>query len=157
MTPTRVRSLLAASAVCAAGAWLLLRLLYASLPPLPWTGVPTLGILAVAEAWSGRTIRARLRGTRRPPIQPIAVARMAALAKASALASALIGGLAAGFFIYVAGSLGKPAYRTDGYTAAGTFAAAAALVAAALYLEYGCRVPPSGDAPGAPPARGADH
>jgi hypothetical protein len=157
MTPTRIRTLLAAAAACALLMWLLLRLVYAALPPLPWTGVPALGVLAVGEGWSGRNIRARLRGRGdAAPIQPIAVARMAALAKASALASALIGGLAAGFLIYVAGSLGKPSYRTDGLAAAGTLAAAAALVAAALYLEHGCRVPPSDNqhhppgSPGAP-------
>ena len=154
MTPTRVRTLLTVAAVCAVAVWLLLRLVYAALPPLPWTGVPTLGILAVAETWSGRNIRSRLRGGgRSTPIPPIAVARMAALAKASALASALIGGLAAGFLIYVAGSLGRPSYRTDAYAAAGTFAAAAALVAAALYLENGCRVPPSGKTAGLPPTQ----
>jgi hypothetical protein len=154
MTPTRIRTLLAAAAACAVLMWLLLRLVYASLPPLPWTGVPALGVLAAGEGWSGRNIRARLRGSANAtPIQPIAVARMAALAKASALASALIAGLAAGFLIYVAGSLGKPSYRADALAAAGTLVAAAALVAAALYLEHGCRVPPSDDTPqpSAPP------
>jgi hypothetical protein len=155
MTPTRMRTLLAAAAVCAVLAWLVLRVVYASLPPLPWTGVPALGVLAIAETWSARSVRARLRGRRRgSPIPPIAVARMAALAKASSLASALIGGLAAGFLVYVAGSLDRASYRSDAYAAAGTFAAAAALVAAALYLEYGCRVPPSPDTQDEPPQDG---
>src|SRR5262249_55931595 len=79
-------------------------------------------------------------GTQVRPIAPIAVARMAALAKASSLAASIIAGLAAGFLIYVAGSLDKPAFRSDAYAAGGTFAAAVALVAAALYLENGCRV-----------------
>lgn len=141
-----MRTLLGTAAVCAVLAWLVLRVVYASLPPLPWTGVPTLGVLAIVETWTGRSVRARLRGPGRgSPIPPIAVARMAALAKASSLASALIAGLAAGFLIYVAGSLGKSSYRSDAYVAGGTFAAAVALVAAALYLEYGCRVPPPSD------------
>jgi hypothetical protein len=79
---------------------------------------------------------------------------MAVLAKASSLAAALIAGLAAGFLIYVAGSLDKAAYRQDAYTAGGTLACALALAAAALYLEYGCRVPP-GDQRGPPGAPGA--
>jgi hypothetical protein len=112
MTPTRVRTLVIIAAVCAIVAWLLLRQTYSSLPPLPWTGVPALLLLAVAEAWSGRSLRSRLRG-RGKPIPPIAVARMAALARATSLAAAFVGGFAAGFLLYVASSLDKTAYRAD--------------------------------------------
>jgi Protein of unknown function (DUF3180) len=152
MTPTRMRTLVVAAAVCAAAMWLVLRKAYASLPPLPWTAVPALVLLAVAEAISGWSVRARLRG-RGTPIPPIAVARMAALAKASSLAAALIGGLAAGFLIYVLGSVGRSsAYRSDAFASGATLGGAILLIAAALYLEYGCRVPSDGDkgAPGLP-------
>jgi hypothetical protein len=128
-------------AVCAAAAWLLLRGVYSALPPLPWTAVPALLLLAIAEGWSGRNLRARLRGdVGSKPILPIAVARMAALAKASSLAAALVGGLSAGFLIYVVGSLDKAAPRSDALVAASTLVAAILLVMAALYLERGCRV-----------------
>jgi hypothetical protein len=145
MTPTRVRTLVIIAVVCAIVAWLLLRQAYSSLPPLPWTGVPALLLLAVAEAWSGRSLRSRLRG-RGKPIPPIAVARMAALAKAT-----FVGGFAAGFLLYVTSSLDRAAYRADAYVSAATFGAAVILVLAALYLEYGCRVPTSQDEPGQPP------
>lgn len=141
MTPTRVWSLVVIGAICAVGSWLLLRVVYSDLPPLPWTGVPALLLLTIAEGWSGRNLRARIRG--RPgskPIMPIAVARMAALAKASSLAAALIGGLSAGFLIYVGGSLDKAAPRSDAFTAASTLAAAVLLAVAALYLERGCQI-----------------
>ena len=82
MTPTRIRTLLAAAAVCTVLAWLLLRIVYVSLPPLPWTGVPGLLVLALAEAWSGRSLRARLRGQGRG-IPPNAGAPKAARAKAT--------------------------------------------------------------------------
>jgi len=141
MKPTKVRTLALAALVCAVLAWLLLRLIYASLPPLPWTGVPALVLLAVAEAVSGWNVRARLRGGGGTKIAPIAVARMAALAKASSLAAALISGLAVGFLVYVLGSLDKPSFRTDAVTASVTLGSAMALMAAALYLEQGCRVP----------------
>jgi hypothetical protein len=141
MKPTKVRTLALAALVCAVLAWLLLRLVYASLPPLPWTGVPALVLLAVAEAVSGWNVRARLRGGGGTKIAPIAVARMAALAKASSLAAALIGGLAVGFLVYVLGSLDKPSFRADAVTASVTLGSAMALMAAALYLEQGCRVP----------------
>jgi uncharacterized protein DUF3180 len=141
VTPTRVWSLAVVGAVCAVGSWLLLRVVYSDLPPLPWTGVPALVLLAIAEGWSGRNLRARIRGRRGgKPIMPIAVARMAALAKASSLAAALIGGLAGGFLIYVSGSLNKTAPRNDAFAAAGTLAAAVLLAVAALYLERGCQV-----------------
>ena len=157
MTPTRIRTLALAALICAVLAWLVLRLVYVTLPPLPWTAVPALGLLAIAEAVSGRNVRARLRGegTR---IHPITVARMAALAKASSLTAAILGGLAAGFLIYVLGSLDKPAYRRDALVSGVTFASALALVAAALYLEYGCRVPTGrgqGGGTGQPPEPGS--
>jgi DMSO reductase anchor subunit len=150
MTPTRVWTLVIIAAVCAIISWLLLRQVYSVLPALPWTGVPALLLLAVAEAWSGRSLRARLRGRGRP-VPPIAVARMAALAKATSLAAALVGGLAAGFLLYVASSLDKAAYRADAYASAGTLVASVVLVMAALYLENGCRVPTMKDEPGPPP------
>ncbi len=150
MTPTRVRTLVIIAVVAAAVSWLLLRPTYSVLPPLPWTGVPALLLLAAAEAWSGRSLRARLRGRGRP-VPPIAVARMAALAKATSLAAALVGGLAAGLLLYVAGSLDKAAYRADAYASAGTLVSALVLVLAALYLENACRVPTPDDQAGQPP------
>jgi hypothetical protein len=161
MTPTKARTLLLTGLICAVGMWLLLRQVYTSLPPLPWSGVPALGLLAFAEAITGWNVRARLAG-RGTPIPPIAVARIAALAKASSLAGALIGGLAAGFLIYVSASLDKSAYRSDALVSGATLGAALLLVAAALYMEYGCRVrnghDPDQDAePGQPPHSGAAH
>ncbi|MGE5292198.1 MAG: DUF3180 domain-containing protein [Micromonosporaceae bacterium] len=128
--------------VCAAVTWLILRFAYRSLPPLPWSGAPTLLIVALAEAYTGMLLRARI--LRRPgtkPVEAIAVARMAALAKASAYTAAVISGLAAGFAIQVLGSLEKAIPRHDAIVAIGTLGAAVALAAAALYLEYCCRVP----------------
>ena len=154
MNPTRWPTLVVLAVGGAIVAWLGLGQTYSVLPPLPWTGVPALLLLAIAEAWSGRSLRTRLRGGGGRPVQPIAVARMAALAKATSLAAALIGGLAAGFLLYVAGSLDKAAYRADAYAAAATFGSAAVLTAAALYLEYGCRIPTSGRKDDQPPGPG---
>jgi hypothetical protein len=140
VTPTRPGTLLLIGAVCAAIAWLVVRETFATLPPLPWTAVPALALLAIGEAIVGRNLKARMEG-RRPgkPIEPIAVARTAALAKASSAAAVALGGLAAGFGAYVAGQLGKDVPRADAYAAGGTVIAAAALTAAALYLERCCR------------------
>ena len=93
---------------------------FATLPPLPWTAVPAMLLLAVGEAVTGHNLRARLTGRRAgKPLEPIAVARMAALAKASSAAAAALGGLAAGFAIYVTGLLDKAVPRHDAYAADG--------------------------------------
>jgi len=146
MRPTRASTLAIVAVVCAVVAWLLLRSVYEKLPPLPWTGVPALLVAAVAEAWTGRDLRARISGQRGlKPVAPLFVSRMVALAKASALAGAAIAGLAAGFVIYLSGSLSAPVPRQDAVTAAVTLGAAVLLACAALYLEYCCRVPTAPD------------
>jgi hypothetical protein len=128
--------------VCALVAWLIVRTTFSSLPTLPWTAAPAMLLLAAAEAVSGRNLRARIRGRRGgKPLAPIAVVRMAALAKASSVGGAAFGGLAAGFFIYTLGLLSVTVPRNDAINAGTTVAAAAILVAAALYLERSCRAP----------------
>jgi Protein of unknown function (DUF3180) len=163
--PTRISTLVIIAVVCAAAGWVLLRATYAKLPPLPWTGVPALLIAAVAEAWTGRDLRMRIAGFHRrgsgqgarrgsgqgardlKPPAPLFVSRMVALAKASAVAAAIIAGFAAGFDFYLAGSLTASVPREDALTAVITFVAAVLLGCAALYLENSCRVPEDSDAP----------
>ena len=157
MKPTRISTLVIIAVICAAAGWVLLRAVYAKLPPLPWTGVPALLIAAVAEAWTGRDLRARIAGSSRrgsgqgardlKPPAPLFVSRMVALAKASAVAAAIIAGFAAGFDFYLAGSLTASVPREDALTAVITFVAAVLLGCAALYLENSCRVPEDPDAP----------
>lgn len=164
MTPTRIRGLVVLGAACAALTWLLLIPLYASLPPLPWTPVLTLLVLAALEGRAGYLVKHRLtgRGSNRQdddaatasaappprPLHPIAVARTAAIAKASALAAAVIGGISAGFVLDLARSLGQPTPRDDTLTALGYLAVAVILAAAAVHLERSCRVPPGAGGPG---------
>jgi len=162
--PTRISTLVIIAVVCAAAGWVLLRAVYAKLPPLPWTGVPALLIAAAAEVWTGRDLRARIAGSSRrgsgpgsrgsgpgardlKPPAPLFVSRMVALAKASAVAAAIIAGFAAGFDFYLAGSLTASVPREDALTAVITFVAAVLLGWAALYLENSCRVPEDPDAP----------
>ncbi len=146
--PTRISTLLIIAVVCAAAGWLLLRAVYAKLPPLPWTGVPALLIAAVAEAWTGRDLKARISGRRQglKPVSPLFVTRMVALAKATSVAAAIIAGFTAGFDFYLAGSLNASTPREDALTAVITFVAAVVLACAALYLENSCRVPEDPDA-----------
>jgi hypothetical protein len=146
MRPTRTSTLAIVAVVCAAVSWLLLKVVYEHLPLLPWTGVPALLVAALAEAWTGRDLKARIAGGRGlKPAAPLFVSRMVALAKASSLAGAVIAGLALGFVIYLSGSLNETIPRQDAVTAAVTFATAVVLACAALYLEYCCRVPDAPD------------
>jgi hypothetical protein len=144
--PTRPATLAVVAVVCALVSWLLLKGFYERLPPLPWSGVPALLVTAVAEAWTGRDLQARIAGRRGlKPAAPLFVSRMVALAKASSLAAAVIAGLALGFLVYLSGSLGDSIPRQDAVTAGVTFAAAVVLGCAAVYLEYCCRVPNAPD------------
>jgi hypothetical protein len=141
MTPTRLWVLAVIAAVCALLAWLVLREVYASLPPLPWTAAAAMVLLGVAEALSGRNLRARIRGgPGLKPVAPLAAVRMAALGKASSHAAAVIG-----YLIYLTSSLSKTTPRNDAFAAGGTVLAAVVLLLGALYLENSCRVPTDDD------------
>ena len=146
MRPTRTSTLAIVAVACALAAWLLLHSVYSKLPPLPWTGVPALLVASVAEAWTGRDLKNRIAGKRGlKPAAPLFVSRMVALAKATSLVASAITGLAAGFVIYLSGSLNAAVPRQDALTAAVTLACAVLLACAALYLEYCCRVPNAPD------------
>src|ERR1035441_4032513 len=81
MKPTRPSALAVVAVIFAVLAWLLLRLIYQRLPPLPWTGVPALLLAAAAEVLIGRDLRARIAGRRAgKPAEPLFVSRLVALA-----------------------------------------------------------------------------
>lgn len=146
MKPTRPWTLLVAGLVCAAICWAVLTAAYSSLPPLSWTGVPALLIAAGVEGWAGRDLKARITGHEGyKPAQPLFVARVVALAKASSLAAAVIAGISLGFIVYLSGMLQAATPRTDMITAGVAFASSLVLLAAALYLENSCRVPKRDD------------
>ena len=142
MKPTRTRTLLLILVIAAAVTWALLNAVYTRLPPLTWTGVPALLIAAGVEAWAGRDLRARIQGKRGArPAPPLFVARIVALAKASSQTAALLAGICAGFMIYLSGMTNAPTPRADLVDASLSFGACLVLLAAALFLEYCCRVP----------------
>ena len=154
MKPTRTSTLAIVAVVCAVAAWLLLHSVYEHLPPLPWTGVPALLVAALAEAWTGRDLKARIAGRRG------AQAGRAAVRVPD-------GGAGQGQFAGRGGDrrprgrlrdlperLAERAVpRQDAVTAAVTLAAAVVLACAALYLEYCCRVPNAPDRDQRRPAR----
>ncbi len=145
MTPTRPVTLVVLDVLSAVVAWLVIRVTFATWPLLPYSAIPALLFLAVGEALVGRNLKARLAGRRTgKPLEPIAVARVAALAKASSHAAAVFGGISAGFFVYVSGMLDKSVPRHDALASGFTVLSAVVLVLAALYLESCCRAPDKG-------------
>lgn len=154
MRPTRARTLLLVAVLAATVTWAVLTAAYSSLPPLTWTGVPALLIAAGAEAWAGRDLRARIQGKQGArPAPPLFVARIVALAKASSQTAALLAGICAGFMVYLSSMTSAPTPRGDLVDASLSFGACLVLLAAALFLEYCCRVPgdPDRDEDSVPP------
>jgi hypothetical protein len=104
-------------------------------------------LIAIAEAYTAHTTAGRLSGRpRTKPINPIVVARLAALAKASSPVGALFAGGYAGFLGFVATESSRQAH-IDTRTAIVGVVCSVALAAAALWLERVCRVktPPPDD------------
>ena len=164
MTPIRRRDLVVLAMGLAVASWLLVRAWYGELPPLDWWQPLPLGVLGVAEALGARTLRTRLEALRESragrgpnaadgpaaavvrPVEPMLVARLAVLAQASAYVGAVFAGLWAGLLAHAGPALGRlQAASGDSVTALVGIVCAGGLVAAALWLESACRVPPSDD------------
>jgi Protein of unknown function (DUF3180) len=146
VNPTRPLVLVAVGVGLALVLWGVLQLAYPSLPPLPWTAVPTLLLLALGEVVTAVNTRARIQ--RKPntkPVEPLVVARFVALAKASAYAATVLAGAFGGFVLYLSASLDKSTPREDFIVSAASVVAAVVLVGAALFLEHACRVPKGPD------------
>jgi len=129
--------------------YLLLELVYEDLPPLaPVTPAP-LAVLAVAEFALARRVR-RVVG-RDPDVKAmtaIAIARLVALGKASALVGAGAAGAALGLAAHVLPDVGRvDVARADAIVAVLVAAAALALAVAGLALER-AGVAPTGRAGG---------
>jgi hypothetical protein len=149
MKPSSIRFLFAVAAVTAGLSYLLVLTVYGHLPQVPTFGPVSLVFLAVAEGVGASSIKARLAGkSGTKPIEPLAVARLAALGKASALAGALTAGAYAGMLVYVLQHLDRRVSAHDAVASGFGVFASVLLVVAALLLEQACRrpdVPPGPD------------
>lgn len=143
MTATRPRDLIAIALVVGLLANLAVRLTYGSLPGFPLFAGATLGVLGIAEAIGGSALRARIMrkpGTR--PVQPLVAARAVLLAKASAVAGAVMVGLWAGLLAHVLPRSGDvAAAASDTSSALVGLVSALILTGGALWLEHCCRTP----------------
>lgn len=147
---TRARDLAAVAGVALVLGYLLVRLSYQRLPPLPrFAGVPA-ALLGIGEAVAGYGLRSRIRqrgGDRSgaatgKPVEPLTAARAVLTAKATALAAAALIGLWAGLLLYVLPSWSVlAAAREDGITGTIGLVGAVIMAGGALFLERCCRAP----------------
>jgi Protein of unknown function (DUF3180) len=145
--PTRLTVLLAMLLVAGVASYLLTRAFYVDVQSPPSYAPLWLLLLAIAEGYTAHMTHGRLSGRQgTKPINPIVVARLAALAKASSPVGALATGAYAGFLAKVAATSG-PSAHDDTRTAIVGVVCSVALVAAALVLERVCRVKTPPDEP----------
>jgi hypothetical protein len=149
MEPTRPRDLFAVALAAAIVGYVLVRLNYGRIPPLPRFAGLAAAALGIAEAVFGHGLRARIQANRtsgrrpaKPPVPPLVAARAVMTAKATALAGAAVAGLWFGLLAFVLpDSALISAARSDTLTAVVGLFCAAVMVAGALYLEFCCRAP----------------
>jgi len=140
--PTTARTLIAAALIVGVLAYVVIRATYSTAPAVPTFAPVSVFLIGLVELQASFAVRARLDG--RPgtrPISPLVVARFAALAKASSLAGAVIGGAWAAVVVYTLPKIGDLRVAGHDTLIAGLgVASAAVLVTGALLLERACRV-----------------
>ncbi|MDT2004322.1 DUF3180 domain-containing protein [Rhodococcus opacus] len=146
MKPTRIWDLLFLAALAVAATWILVRVFYGSFPPIPVYAGASLYPVALIEVVLAFMVRSRVRnhqvGDGPRQLHPITAARVAALAKASALVGAATAGVWGGFLLYLLPQRSVlRAAVSDSPGAWVGLVAALALVGAALWLEHCCRTP----------------
>lgn len=140
-------NLILAAVVSAAIAFLFIRQYFGDIPDFTWLGGITMAGLAVLEGIAAYDTRARIeRRPRAGALNPLLVARLAVLAKASSLAGAIFAGAYGGVAAWALSERDRlmAADRNLPPALAG-LVGGLALVAAALLLERACRVPAQPD------------
>lgn len=146
MKPTKVWDLVVLFVFAAVATWLLVRVFYGSLPPIPVFAGASLYPVAAIEVALAFFVRSRIEsrqvGDGLRQLHPITAARAVALAKASALVGAAAAGAWLGFLLHIL-PLGATvrAAASDRPGVIVGLVAGLVLVGAALWLEHCCRTP----------------
>ncbi|MEU6484598.1 DUF3180 domain-containing protein [Streptomyces sp. NPDC046887] len=130
---------------------------FGTLPSVPLAAPIVLAVIAVVLTATALSLRSRLRAQReRLPdakgVEPMMAARAVVFGQASALVAALVGGMYGGTGVFLLGSLDIPARRDQAIYAGFSVLAAAAVIAAAFFLERVCKLPEDEDDQTAPAA-----
>ena len=143
LTPTRPSTLVLAAVGTAAIAFIFVRQYFGEMPPITRLAGLTMAGLAVVEAIAAHNTRARIeRRPRAGVLNPLFVARLVVLAKASSLAGAIFAGAYGGVAVWALTRRGELEFADRNLPPAiGGVVGAVALVVAALLLERACRVP----------------
>jgi Protein of unknown function (DUF3180) len=144
VTPVRFRGILLAALIVGIGGWALLdaRQSAGGSPlPLPWTAPAGVLIVAGVVLVAGLEVRRWVTGRRSQPLDPLAAARIAVLAKAGAYTGGgLLGWYLAQAFVLLPDLVGDRATRfVLGLASA---LSAACLATAGLLAQRWCRRPP---------------
>ncbi|MGP4021483.1 DUF3180 domain-containing protein [Saccharopolyspora sp. 5N708] len=149
MTFTKPGQLVAAGLAAAVVVFLLTRLMYGELPPLPLLAGATLLLIALVDVALAVNMRPRVK--RKPgtePVDALTAARAVALAKASSMAGAIMAGVWVGLTAYLLPLFGTvDVARSDIAAALVGLVSAAALIAAGLWLENSLRNPDEPEEP----------
>ncbi|MEO7982160.1 MAG: DUF3180 domain-containing protein [Sporichthyaceae bacterium] len=145
MRPTRLGTLAVLLVCVGAVAWGALAVMSdrgVTLPPLTWTAPSGVALLAVVVLVMALGLRSRLNRPEKR-LDPLSMARMAVLGKASAHVGPVVGGLYGGYLLVLLPDLEIDARRDRAVVCLVAVLASVALSAAGLLLERSCRVPPS--------------
>ena len=152
--PTSWRLLVAVAVIGVAVGWSLVALLDAAagrLFPVPWMTPAVMGSSALALLGWTMSVRPRLQRKHGAlPLPPIVAVRTAALALAASRVGAGVGGGYLGVALGLLPAWETPAGRASVIAAGLTVLGAIGLVAAGLWLESLCRLPPPADENAAP-------
>ncbi|OZC47491.1 MULTISPECIES: DUF3180 domain-containing protein [Nocardiaceae] len=148
--PTKVGDVLGIFLVASVGTWLLVRVFYGSLPPIPVYAGASLYLVAVVEVVTAVIVRNRIAehrvGTGLHDLNPLTVYRALVLAKASMLVGTAVVGVCVGFLVYVMPrATTVRAASSDRVGAMVALVAGVAVVGAAVWLEQCCRTPKDRD------------
>ncbi len=146
---TRWRDLVVVLLVAAAAGYLLVRVSYSRMPPLPRLAGMLAMLVGIGEAVAGFGLRRRIRppeqtpgAPARRPLEPLTAARAVTVAKATALAGAALAGLWLGLLGYVLPSWSDfAAAQSDSITGIIGLIGAVIMTGGALFLERSCVVP----------------
>ena len=143
--PTRVRDLVLLGAAVAVLTWVFTAYNFRDFPVIAWYTGAILLVLAATEAIAAAMVKRRVAenevGQAREQLHPVAVARLVALAKASAILGAVAVGAwgAVSVYLFTLDDVTKADLSKPG-TIIGTLGGVA-LVVAALWLEQCCKTP----------------
>ncbi|MFD6415570.1 DUF3180 domain-containing protein [Streptomyces sp. NPDC060194] len=128
-----------------------------TLPGVPVAAPVVLAVIAVVLLATALSLRSRLRAQRqRVPgakgVEPMMAARALVFGQASALVVSVVAGVYGGVAVYLLSQWDVPVRRDQAVYAGLSVLAGVGVVAAALFLERVCKLPPEDEEGAQPPA-----